>query len=131
MERYIKVSDSLRNELAGVSTLCRTSVWAALNYLTNSDRAKDVRKYALEHGGVIVEKDFTPNCETSHTVDEIIQTFAGGVQVRLSKKDSHALILVDGKEEESYDSVSFTAWGNLLRHAQDLSEERVAKLARK
>lgn len=131
MTTYIRVSDALRKELSEVHNLSRVSVWAALNFLTSSERAEEVRKYALAHGGVVVDKDFTPNCQTEHTQTEIIQTFAGDVQVIVSKEDSHARVLVDGKEEESYDGLTMKGWGNLLRHAQDLSEARVGEAIRR
>ena len=131
MRIHIKVADSLRVELAEKFQLSKVSIWSALNYLTHSERAEAVRRYALEHGGSIVEQDFTPNCRTEHTSDEMIQTFAGGIQVRVSRKCSDATIFRDDVELESYEGVTLQGWGNLLYHAQKLSEERVAELAKR
>ena len=131
MRIHIKVADSLRVELAETFQLSKVSIWSALNYLTFSDRAESVRRYALEHGGSIVEQDFTPNCRTEHTSEEMIQTFAGGIQVRISRTDSNARILQDGVELESYQGVTLQGWGNLLHHAQELSEKRVAAAAKR
>ena len=118
-------------ELAEKFKLSKVSVWSALNYLTNSERAKAIRNYALDHGGALVDQDFIPNCRTEHTQDEMISTFAGGVQVRLSKIDSSARILVDDVVQETYEDVYLYGYGNLLYHAQELSEQRVAEASRR
>lgn len=131
MRIFIKVADSLRLELAEKFHLSKVSIWSALNYLTYSDRAESVRRYALKHGGSIVEQDFTPNCRIKHTTTEIIQTFAGGIQVRINRQNSHARVLQDDTEIESYYNVTVQSWGNLLHHAQELSEQRVAEAAKK
>lgn len=118
-------------ELAEKFKLSKVSVWSALNYLTNSERARAVRNYAIDHGGALVDKDFMPNCRTEHTQDEMISSFAGGVQVRLSKIDSSARILVDDVVQETYEDVYLYGYGNLLYHAQKLSEQRVAEASRR
>lgn len=131
MRIFIKVTDGLRNEIVRKFKFSKVSVWSALNYLTNSAKAESVRRYALEHGGSIVEQDFIPNCRTEHTEEEMIQTFAGGIQVRMSKKNSDVRLLQDGAVQETYKGVNLQGWGNLLSHAQELSESRVAAAARK
>lgn len=124
MRTYIKVSDKVRQELAARFGVSAVSVWKALNYLTKGGRAPEIRDYALSHGGAIAEDDFIPNCRTEHTKDEIVQTFAGGVQVRIGRQDSHAVLVIDGTPSEEYDSVSVQSWGNLLHHAQEIAESR-------
>lgn len=130
MRTYIKVSDSLRNKIVQKFNVSRVSVWSALNYLTHSKLSDDVRRFALENGGSIAEENFMPNCRTEHTADEIIQTFAGGIQVRISKVNSEVSMLEDGIEIEHYEDMTIQAWGNLLYHAQSLSEKRIAETAR-
>jgi len=127
MRTYIKVSDPLRRDLINKFKVTRASVWAALNYITRGGRGPAIRQYALEHGGAITEEDFIPNCRTEHTGDEMIQTFPGGIQVRISKVDSGAKILKEGKVTERYDAVTLQGWSNLLSHAQELSAKQVAK----
>lgn len=127
MRTYIKVSDPLRRDLCVRFKVTRATVWSALNYITRGGRSPYIRQYALEHGGAIVEDDFIPNCRTEHTGDEMIQTFPGGIQVRISKVDSGAQILKEGKVTERYDAVTLQGWSNLLSHAQDLSAKQVAK----
>lgn len=128
MRTYIKVSDSLRNKLAQHFRISRVSVWSALNYLTHSKLSDEVRRYALENGGSIEEEDFMPNCRTEHTDDEIIQTFAGGIKVRMSKVNSEVTLFQDDKEIEHYEGMTLQAWGNLLYHARTLSEKRISSI---
>ena len=130
MRTYIKVSNKLRMELAERFGLTNVSVWRSLNYLTDGGRAPEVRDYALSHGGAIAEDDFIPNCRTEHTADEIVQTFAGGVQVRIGKHDSRAVLVIDGTPTEEYDSVTVQSWGNLLHHAQEIAEQRAKEGAK-
>lgn len=127
MKTFIKVSDRLRKELMDRFNVTRAAVWAALNFLTRGGRGPAIRQYALDNGGFIVEEDFLPNCRTEHTLDEIIQTFAGGIEVRISKVDSSAAILCDGEVIERYDAITTQSWGNLLSRAQDLSAQQLEK----
>ncbi|MGN1155262.1 MAG: hypothetical protein ACI4TK_03725 [Agathobacter sp.] len=69
-----------------------------------------------------------PNCRTEHTDDEIIQTFAGGIKVRMSKVNSEVTLFQDDKEIEHYEGMTLQAWGNLLYHAQTLSEKRISSI---
>lgn len=131
MRVYIKVTDSLRRELASRFEVSKPTVWSALNYLTKSDLAEAIRQYALAHGGAIEEQNFVPNCRTEYTEDEIIQTFAGGVQVRMDRHKGDVSLMQGGKNLESYGAISLQAWGNLLYHAQKLSEESIAKATKK
>ena len=131
MRIYIKVTDSLRRDLASRFNVSKPTVWSALNYLTKSDLAEAIRQYALNHGGAIEEQCFIPNCRTEYTDTEMIQTFAGGIQDRIDRQDGGVRLLNGEKELESYEPMSLQAWGNLLHHAQKLSEESIAKATKK
>ena len=131
MRIYIRVPEGLRVELISKFGVSRPTVWAALNYLTNGDRPEAIRQYALLHGGSIEERNFITNCRTAYTVDEIIQTFPGGVQVRIDRHNSDVRVLQGDKVIESYSAVTLQAWGNLLFHAQMLSEKCLAESAKK
>ena len=81
MRTYIKVSDELRRQIWREFPVCKATVWAALNYITEGGRSGEIRAYALEHGGQVVDEDFEPNCLTEHSQDEMRQSFGGGVCV--------------------------------------------------
>ena len=129
MRTFIEVPSSLRKEIMAKFNRSKPIVWRALNYVTNNRRAKEIRAYALSHGGSIVEKDFLPNCRTEHTDREMIQTFSGGIQVRISKVKDDVRLLEDGKILEHYGDMTLQAWGALLFHAQRLSERRISELS--
>lgn len=130
MRIYIKVPDSLRQQLIREFKVSRVTVWSALNYLTGGEQPDSIRRYALDHGGAIEEKEFIPNCRTEHTGDEVVQTFAGGVQVRICSADGSVRLLEDGKEVDRYERVTLQAWGNLLWRAQSMSEKRIEEMSR-
>ncbi len=131
MRTYIRVPDALRKELISRFGVSRPTVWSALNYVTRSDLAEAIRQYALERGGAIEEQNFIPNCRTEHTDGEIIQTFAGGVQVRMDRRSGDVRLMQGGKAVESYGAVTLQAWGNILHKAQAMSQRRVATAAKK
>lgn len=128
MRTFIDVPSSLRKEIMTRFNRSKPIVWRALNYVTDNKRAKEIRAYALEHGGAIIEKDFIPNCRTEHTQEEMIQSFAGGIQVRISKVKDDVRLLQDGKVLERYGKMTMQAWGILLYHAQWLSERRISEI---
>lgn len=131
MRTYIRVPDALRKELISKFGVSRPTVWSALNYLTAGDRPEAIRQYALQHGGSIEEQNFIPNCRTEYTDEEIVQTFAGGVQVRTDRNDGIVRLVQDGAVVESYEAVTLQAWGNILHRAQMMSQGRVARAAKK
>lgn len=128
MRHYIKVEADLRDKICAAYSVSLVQVWRALNFLRNSEQAKDIRQFALAGGGQYVQEHFCPNCESQHTADAIIQTFPCGVSVRISKVDSSATLIVDGSVEESYEAISAGSWANLLAHAQEISDAKVRSL---
>ena len=128
MRTFIEVPSSLRKEIMARFNRSKPIVWRALNYVTDNRRAKEIRAYALSHGGSIVEKDFLPNCRTEHTDREMIQTFSGGIQVRISKVRDDVQLLQDGRVLEHYGDMTLRAWGKLLYRAQCLSERRISEV---
>lgn len=131
MRTYIRVPDSLRKELASRFKVSRTSVWSALNYLTNGDRPESIRQYALANGGSIEEKSYIPNCRTEYTKYEIIQTFPGGIKIHLDRNEGTVMLMKDNLLLETYGPIPLQAWGNILHRAQELSERAVAEAAKK
>ncbi len=128
MRTFIEVPGSLRKEIMDKFDRSQTIVWRALNYVTDNKRAKEIRAYALEHGGAIIEKDFIPNCRTEHTQEEMIQIFPGGIQVRLAKTNGEVRLLQDDILKERFENITLRGWGNLLYQAQGLSERRISEI---
>ena len=123
MRTYIKVSDELRRQIWREFPVCKATVWAALNYITEGGRSGEIRAYALEHGGQVVDEDFEPNCLTVHSQDEMRQSFGGGVCVVLDKKSGAVTLQVPGEKEEVFRDLPIKAWGNVLARAQEISKQ--------
>jgi len=130
MRSYIKVSNELRKELQVKFKKTRKSVYNALAYITAGESANSIREYALAHGGKYEEEDFIPNCNTRHEGDLMIQSFPCGVQITVSKKDSHCVVTQNGAAIDSYDAITIRGLGSVLAHAQALSNKLVAASAR-
>ena len=126
MKTFIQVSSELRRAIAEEFRIPRKAVWESLHFLSNSERARKIRSYALAHGGSIQEEDFMPNCRTEHTVDAMIQRFPGGIEVRVSKTGKGVDLIENGEITDHYDDLPIQGWGSLIHHAQILSENRIA-----
>ena len=126
MRTFIQVSGQLRQTIVEEFSVSRKSVWDALNFMSNSERARKIRSYALAHGGSTHEENFYPNCRTDHTVDAMIQRFPGGIEVRVSKTGKGVDLIENGEITEHYDNLPIQGWSSLVHHAQVLSESRIA-----
>ena len=130
MRTYIKVDTSLRRDLMRMFSLSRKGVWMALNGVINSDKANQLRRYALANGGQTVREEFVPSCKTIHDEDGgFTQEFAGGVSVRVDTTNSTATIVIEGQEVEHFDNVTLNSWSNILRLAQAYADGNVDKIS--
>lgn len=126
MRTFIQVSGQLRRTIVEGFSVPRKAVWEALHFVSNSERARKIRSYALAHGGSIQDEDFVPNCRTEHTADAMIQKFPGGIEVRISKNGKGVDLVENGEITDHYDDLPIQGWGSLMHHAQTLSEIRIA-----
>lgn len=126
MRTFIKISETLREELIERFATNRTSVYRALNYLSNSEQSEAIRQYALNHGAcVTTERSFTSSVHVTH--DEINQRMIycidGGIRLTISKRDSSATIWKGETQLEHYDeALDNNGWGNLLYRACELAQ---------
>lgn len=56
MKKYISVPNETKRSLRKTFDCTKEMVWQALNYKSDSDLAKRIRKLALEKGGVIYDE---------------------------------------------------------------------------
>lgn len=124
MRKYITAPDQVKKELEKRYGVTRRSVDRALNFTLNSNKCDAIRRSAIELGGEFCEEDFVPNCRTSYVNGSLVQAFPGNVVLTIRRKDSFAILSVDGKTKYTYESVTVDGWGNILAEAQKLSEER-------
>ena len=130
--KFIDLPNAKKAQLARLFGKSRQTIWAALNYVTNSDLAKKIRKAALNMGGVVknnfrTPEDFMPNCETEYihgegTVLGIIQTFPNNVRVEFENKKEIATLSCNGKVIKVFKKVVMNDWSRIVYEAQSLSD---------
>lgn len=89
--KHIEIPHGATKRLKEKFQTSTPTVWAALNYITKSDLAKEIRAAAVAMGGIIRSDDpasesFTPNCQTKYekengTLMRMIQIFANDVKI--------------------------------------------------
>ena len=124
MTRFIKVPLSVRQELSKRFGVSRVAVNDALSYRFNSTRSQKIRNAALAAGGEIMESATWPECRTQHTDTKIIQTFANGVVLTISKVNSSAELTRDGKVCRRYKGVTIDKWNVLVYQASQMARVR-------
>lgn len=130
--KFIDLPNAKKAQLARLFGKSRQTIWAALNYVTDSDLAKKIRKVALNMGGVVknnfqTPEGFMPNCETKYrhgegTVLGIIQTFPNNVRVEFENKKEIATISCDGEVIKVFEKVLLRDWTRIVYEAQSLSD---------
>ena len=56
MKKYITVPNETKRQLREIFDCTKEMVWMALNYKSDSDLARRIRKHALDKGGVIFDE---------------------------------------------------------------------------
>ena len=130
--KFIDLPNAKKAQLTRLFGKSRQTIWAALNYVTDSDLAKKIRKAALNMGGVVknnfqTPEGFMPNCETKYihgegTVLGIIQTFPNNVRVEFENKKEIATISCDGEVVKVFEKVILRDWTRIVYEAQSLSD---------
>lgn len=129
--KRINLSKPKKSGLRRTFGVSNVTVWSALNYLTDSDLARKIRKAAIAAGGVVehqvvVPDGFMPNCETAfeHDADgvrRIIQTFSNGARVELDNATCTAEISRNGRSVKTFSDVKMHDWGNIVFETQSLA----------
>ena len=125
MRTYIRISEPLREELIEQFQTNRTSVYRALNYMSNSARSEAIRRFALGNGGYEVSENFTPACSTEHSHGAMTHKFANGISVFINLTNSHAEIRRNDEVIREEEHLTLQGWGNLLYDAQMISAQAV------
>lgn len=131
--KYIELPREKKGLLRRIFKVSGVTVWAALNYQTNSDLANRIRAVALEAGGVVkntlsIPDGFMPNCQTDYVlgtdscIQRTIQTFSNGVRVEFDNDVCTATIFHKDKNIKTYKNVAIRDWGNIVFEAQNLSD---------
>lgn len=130
--KFIDLPNSKKAQLSRLFKVSRQTVWAALNYVTNSELAKKIRKVALNNGGIVknnmqTPEGFIPNCQTEYIHEHgevvgIIQTFPNGVRVEFENSKQKAIISCGSEVIKKFTNVVMNDWTRIVYDAQSLSD---------
>lgn len=130
--KRINLSKEKRAWLQRAFGVSHVTIWSALNYVTESPLAKQIRRMALANGGIVetctfVPAGFKPNCQTEYehtngSVKSISQRFMNEVRVLFDNDNNRATLFQGNNAIEEYEDVRMRDWSNILFRAQSLSE---------
>ena len=133
--KFIDLPNAKKAQLSRLYGKSRQTIWAALNYVTDSKLAKSIRKDALKMGGVVknnfqTPEGFIPNCQTEYihgegTVLGIIQTFPNDVRVEFENKREIATISCGKEVIKVFTNVVMNDWTRIVYEAQSLSDSLI------
>ena len=127
MKKSIRYSVSVRDALMEKYGVSRTTIWEACNFISRGARPDNIRKDALAMGARYIEENFIPNCTCQHTENGIIQTFAAGVVLTITRGE--AVITKWDKEVARFEQIDVNGWGAICEQAQKLAETGMLDMA--
>lgn len=122
MKRYIDITKAVRQNIMKLFKVTEQTVSMALNYdpvRGESDKAKRIRSYALQNGGVpmVASKEV----ETLHDADGFMrQMFPNGAMIEINKNDGSGDIYHHGKLKAHFDTVLVRDISQMQRTAASL-----------
>lgn len=130
--KHIEVPFGVRQKLMQKFQTSGPTVWAALNYFTKSDFAKEIRAEAVRLGGVIQSDDpnvesFIPNCQTIYekergTLMRMVQKFANDVKVIVHVQSNIIQLYHKTELVAKCQDARLQDWTEFTYKAQKLSE---------
>lgn len=123
MRKSIKTNRALHATLRKRFGVTSQMVYYSLNYIKNSEKAAEIRRVALDMGGVYTEEDFIPTCHIEEVPGGIRQIFADEVVLEINFKKSTAEIRHHGDPVLKVDKISLDGWASLAMQAQQLGLE--------
>lgn len=120
----------IKKEMIKTFKTTKETLWAALNYKTDSNFARMLRAAAFERGGVLYpdpkrSKGYIPECETIFNTSEktMVQNF--GVRVKLvgNLLSGELSLFVDGEQKATFDNPHLDELSNIQATAQNLADE--------
>ncbi len=124
---FLPVED--KKEIIKSFKTTKETLWAALNFKTDSNFARMLRAAAYERGAVLYDPkratDFIPQCETVFNTSEktMIQSF--GVRVKLvgNLSSGELSLFVDGEQKAMFDNPKLDELPDIQASAQNLANE--------
>lgn len=124
---FLPVED--KKEIIKSFKTTKETLWAALNFKTDSNFARMLRAVAYERGAVLYDPkralNYSPQCDTVFNTSEktMIQSF--GVRVKLvgNLSSGELSLFVDGEQKAMFDNPKFDELSDIQASAQDLANE--------
>ena len=120
MKQYIHITKEVRKHLMKVFKCTSVMIWKALNFESDSDLARKIRKAAYENYGILMSE--LPSIETFHDHDNYMRQYLpNGAMLELSKDDASGDVFFKGLKVRHYDCVmlndieSIQSWAMTLR----------------
>lgn len=129
-EKQIFLPVEIKKEIIKTFKTTKETLWAALNYKTDSNFARMLRAAAFERGGVLYPDPkraagYVPQCETTFNTSEktMVQNF--GVRVKLvgNLSSGELSLFVDGEQKATFDNPHLDELSNIQVTAQNLANE--------
>lgn len=126
MGQQIILSGEKKRQLQKDFKVCRTTLWAALNFKTKEGKAKLLRAAALQRGGVLLNQngDFEPNLKFdtywTEVPHQMVQVFSERVRLVADIKSSAVTIEKDEEVIRKFENATLTQLPILQAEAQEL-----------
>lgn len=125
---FLPVED--KKEIIKSFKTTKETLWAALNFKTDSNLARMLRAVAYERGGVLYPDPkrapgFIPQCETVFNTSEKTMVQSFGVRVKLvgNLSSGELSLFVDGEQKASFDNPHMSELPNIQATVQNLANE--------
>lgn len=131
MKKYIDVTKAVRQDIKKAFGVTEQMISYALRFdSTNgmSDKAKRIRSYALQKGGVVMVVG--KEVETIHDSDGYMrQYFPNGAMIEINKSTGDTVLSWKGKPMVSFGNIKVRELGSLQHIAQILKPEDADKMS--
>lgn len=129
-EKQIFLPVEIKKEIIKTFKTTKETLWAALNYKTDSNFARMLRAAAFERGGVLYpdpkkSKGYIPDCETVFNTSEKTMVQSFGIRVKLvgNLSSGELSLFVDGEQKATFDNPHLDELSNIQATAQNLANE--------
>lgn len=129
-EKQIFLPVEIKKEMIKTFKTTKETLWAALNFRTDSNFARMLRAAAYERGGVLYPDpkraiNYAPLCETIFNTAEntMIQSFGVRVKLVANLSNGDTSIFVDGEQKASFAIPGLNELTEIQVTAQNLADE--------
>lgn len=129
-EKQIFLPVEIKKEIIKTFKTTKETLWAALNYKTDSNFARMLRAAAFERGGVLYpdpkrSNRYTPECDTFFDTSEktMMQSFGNRVKLVANLSGGELSLFVDGEQKATFDNPKLDELSNIQAMAQNIADE--------